>query len=51
MIVFFCFLRTQLFVLAPLSETLGGRAQFDRWGHVAGGLGAIRAVCRAWKVY
>ena len=24
-------------------------AQFDRWGHVAGGLGAIRAVCRAWQ--
>ena len=26
-----------------------GSAQFDRWGHVAEGLGAIRAVCRAWQ--
>ena len=29
----------------------GGWAQFDRWGHVAGGLGAIRAVCRAWQAF
>ena len=28
-----------------------GWAQFDRWGHVAGGLGAIRAVCRAWQAF
>ena len=27
----------------------GGWAQFDRSGHVAGGLGAIRAVRRAWQ--
>ena len=26
-----------------------GWAQFDRWGHVAIGLGMIRAVCRAWQ--
>ena len=26
-------------------------AQVDRWGHVAGGLGAIRAVCRAWQAF
>ena len=46
----FFLLRTHLFVLAPLSKTLyGGWAQFDRWGHVAGALGTIRAVCRAWQ--
>ena len=28
-----------------------GWAQSDRWGHVAGGLGAIRAVCRAWQAF
>ena len=26
-------------------------AQFDRRAHVAGGLGAIRAVCRAWQAF
>ena len=26
-----------------------GWAQFDRRGHVAGGLGAIRGMCRAWR--
>ena len=26
-------------------------AQFDRWGLVAGGLGVIRAVCRAWQAF
>ena len=26
-----------------------GWAQFDRRGHDAGGLSAIRAVCRAWQ--
>ena len=26
-------------------------AQFDRGGHVAGGLGAIRAVCRPWQAF
>ena len=43
---FFFFLRTHLFVLAPSPETVRGWARFDRWGHVAGGLDAIRAVCR-----
>ena len=43
------FFRAHLFVLAPSSETSDGWAQFDRRGHVAGGLGAIRAVCRAWQ--
>ena len=28
-----------------------GWAQFDRRAHVAGGLGAIRAVCRAWQAF
>ena len=28
-----------------------GWAQFDRRGHVARGLGAIRAVCRAWQAF
>ena len=28
-----------------------GWAQLDRRGHVAGGLGAIRAVCRAWQAF
>ena len=28
-----------------------GWAQFDRRGHDAGGLGAIRAVCRAWQAF
>ena len=28
-----------------------GWAQFARRGHVAGGLGAIRAVCRAWQAF
>ena len=28
-----------------------GSAQFDRLGHVAGGLGAIRGVCRAWQAF
>ena len=28
-----------------------GWAQFDRRSHVAGGLGAIRAVCRAWQTF
>ena len=28
-----------------------GWAQFDRRGPVAGGLGAIRAVCRAWQAF
>ena len=28
-----------------------GWAQFDRRGHVAGGLGAILAVCRAWQAF
>ena len=26
-------------------------AQFDSWGHVAGSLGAIRAMCRAWQAF
>ena len=26
-------------------------AQFGRWGHGAGGLGAIRAVCRAYQAF
>ena len=26
-------------------------AQFERWGHVAGGLGAIHSVCRAWQAF
>ena len=28
-----------------------GWAQFDRPAHVAGGLGAIRAICRAWQAF
>ena len=28
-----------------------GWAQFGPWGHVSGGLGAIRAVCRAWQAF
>ena len=28
-----------------------GWAQFDRRAHVAGGLGVIRAVCRAWQAF
>ena len=28
-----------------------GWAQLDPCGHVAGGLGAIRAVCRAWQAF
>ena len=28
-----------------------GWAQFDRRAHVAGGLGAILAVCRAWQAF
>ena len=47
----FFLLRAHLFVLAPLSERLGGWAQFDRRAHVAGDLGAIPAVCRAWQAF
>ena len=31
------------------SKRQRGWAQFGPWGHVARGLGAIRAVCRAWQ--
>ena len=51
-IVILCFLRAHLFVLASLSETLGGGGHNStRWGHVAGGLGAIHAVCRGWQAF
>ena len=47
----FFFSRTHLFVLALIRNGRMGWAQFDRWGHVAGGLGAIRAVCREWQAF
>ena len=39
-------LRARIFV-----RNVRGVAQFDPWGHVAGGLGAIRAAYRACQVF
>ena len=40
-----------LFVLAPLSETSERVGTMRPLGHVAGGLAAIRGVCRAWQAF
>ena len=50
-IVIFAFVFGHLFVLTPLSETSKGVGTVGRWGHIARGLGAIRAMCRAWQAF